>query len=171
MPSLLALNASYTDHIDPVNSFPLTPIYVDYLRTAWRLDASNDRPPESAAVKGLGLAFGVLLAACTDLCWAIETDDGDPFLTLAREAVEPVLVSVPPFSYVRKRQDVENAKRSSSISLSKCLRNSLDFAGHRTGCSMPTPNPSSKWPRLRRGHLSQTLGVADAREGTSACRE
>ena len=110
MPSLLALNASYTDHIDPVNSFPLTPIYVDYLRTAWRLDASKNRPPESAAVKGLGLAFGLLLAACTDLRWAIATDDGGPFLTLAREAVEPVLVSVPPFSYVQKRQDVENAE-------------------------------------------------------------
>jgi hypothetical protein len=110
MPSLLALNARYTNHIDPVNSYPLTPIYVDYLRTTWRLDTSQSRPPENVAAAGLGLAFGLLLAACTELRWAIATDDGGQFLTMAKEAGDSALVSVPPFSYVQKRQNVENAE-------------------------------------------------------------
>lgn len=110
MPSLLALNARYTDHIDPANGFPLTPIYIDYLRTTWRLDVSQSRPPENVALAGLGLAFGLLLAACTELRWAIATDDGGQFLTMAKEADGPALVSVPPFSYVEKRQNMENAE-------------------------------------------------------------
>ncbi len=110
MPSLLVLNARYTDHIDPVTSFPLTPLYVDYLRTTWRLDTSPGRPSENVAVHGLGLGFGLLLAACTELRWAIASDDGGPFITMAREGNEPTLVSVPPFSFAQKQQNVENAQ-------------------------------------------------------------
>lgn len=110
MPSLLALNSRYTNHIDPVSSFPLTPIYIDYLRTEWRLDKSQNRPPENVAVEGLGFGFGLLLAACTELRWAIATDDAGPFITMAKEGENSALVSVPPFSYVAKRQDVENAE-------------------------------------------------------------
>ena len=110
MPSLLVLNQRYTKHIDPVNKFPVTPVYIDYLRTSWRLESPQDRAAPMVAVEGLGLAFGLLLASCTDLRWGLATDDTGHFLTMAKTADDPKLVSVPPFSYVAKRQEVENAE-------------------------------------------------------------
>ena len=109
-PSLLALNDRYTEHIRPKESFPVSPIYVDYLRTSWRLDQQPGRPPTEVATNGLGFAFGLLLSSCTSLRWAIATDDMGPFLTMGRSSDDPVFVSVPPFSYVEKRHETENAE-------------------------------------------------------------
>jgi hypothetical protein len=110
LPRLIALNGKYTKHIDPVAQFPVTPIYVDYLRYSWMTDSSGDRLSQEEAVKGLGFAFGLLLASCTELRWAIARDADGQFLTLARRAKDPQLVSVPPFNYVEKRVEVENAE-------------------------------------------------------------
>jgi hypothetical protein len=110
MPSLLTLNERYTNHIDPVNRFPVTLVYLDCLRTSWRLDRQEGRATAKVAIEGLGLAFGLLLGVCTDLRWTLATDDSGQFLTMAKTGNDPKLVSVPPFSYVAKRQEVENAE-------------------------------------------------------------
>jgi hypothetical protein len=111
LPSLLALNARYTPHVDVANAFPVTPIYVDFLRTRWRQDKEFGRATDDVAISGLGFAFGLLLGACTQLKWCIASDADGTFLTMARsETADYHLVSVPPFSYVEKRQQVENAE-------------------------------------------------------------
>ena len=110
MPSLLALNERYTKQIDPEREFPLSPVYIDCLRTLWRLDSQQDRLAPKVAIEGLGFAFGLLLGACTDLRWALAFDDSGHFLTMAKTGDAPKLISVPPYSYVAKRQDVENAE-------------------------------------------------------------
>ena len=110
LPSLLVLNGRYTETIDAINEFPITPLYVDCLRTSWLLDKQSDRPPAEVLIEGLGFAFGQLLVACTDLRWAIATDGDGDFVTMARTGEDPKLVSVPPFSYVSKRLDVQNAE-------------------------------------------------------------
>lgn len=110
LPSLVALNERYTNNIDPVSAFPVTPIYIDCLRTSWRLDSLQDRPSEKVVVEGLGFAFGLLLSVCTDLRWAFAKDDGGHFITLAKVEDDPKIVSVPPFSYVANRQEVESAE-------------------------------------------------------------
>jgi hypothetical protein len=109
-PALLELNERYTPNIDPVRDFPVTPLYVDYLRTSWRLDNLKNRSSEEVLLSGLGFAFGLLLARCTELRWALAIDGGGEFITMARVASDPRLVSVPPFNYVAKRQEVENAE-------------------------------------------------------------
>jgi hypothetical protein len=108
LPNLMTLNARYTPQIDVENAFPVTPIYIDYLRTQWRLDRECGRPSEEAAISGLGFGFGILLGTCTQLRWCIASDADGLFLTMARTG--PAAVSVPPFSYVAKRQAVENAE-------------------------------------------------------------
>jgi hypothetical protein len=110
LPQLIALNEKYTSHIDATTQFPATPIYVDYLRYSWMTDSSNDRLSQEEAVKGLGFAFGLLLSACTELRWAVARDANGPFLTLARRDEDPKLVSVPPFNYVEKRVELQNAE-------------------------------------------------------------
>jgi hypothetical protein len=110
LPSLVALNARYCPHIDVESYFPVTPIYVDFLRTQWRLDGALDRPSEDLAISGLGYAFGLLLASCTELRWCIANDAEGEFLTMGRSGAEYSAVSVPPFSYVAKRQTTENAE-------------------------------------------------------------
>lgn len=110
LPSLLVLNERYTKNIDPVGAFPVTPIYLDCLRTSWRLDSLQTRPSERVAIEGLGFAFGLLLSVCTDLRWALAKDDDGHFLAMAKVGDEPALVLVPPFSFVAKRHAVENAE-------------------------------------------------------------
>ncbi|GGC77324.1 hypothetical protein [Undibacterium terreum] len=108
LPNLLTLNARYSPHIDVENAFPITPIYIDFLRTQWRLDREFGRAEEDVAISGLGFGFGILLGACTQLKWCIASDAIGNFLTMAR--TKPAAVSVPPFTYVAKRQDIENAE-------------------------------------------------------------
>jgi hypothetical protein len=111
LPNLLVLNARYCPHIDVENAFPLSPVYIDFLRTRWRLDGDSSRPGENVAVSGLGFGFGILLGACTSLRWCLAKDAEGTFLTMARADSEKwEAVSVPPFSYVTKRQGVENAE-------------------------------------------------------------
>ena len=111
MPSLLILNARYTPTFDPARRFPVSPIYVDCLRCSWMLDESDDRPTVEVAVSGLGLAFGILLGACTGLRWAIAQDNAEGvFMTMARETESLELVSVPPFDYMQKRQELQSAE-------------------------------------------------------------
>ena len=111
LPNLLVLNARYSPHIDVENAFPVTPIYVDFLRTRWRLDSDSGRAEEKVAVSGLGFGFGILLGACTGLRWCLARDADGNFLTMGRaKSKKWEAVSVPPFSYVAKRQSVDNAE-------------------------------------------------------------
>lgn len=111
LPNLLALNARYSPHIDVENAFPVTPIYIDFLRTQWRLDRESGRAAENVAISGLGFGFGILLGACTSLRWCLASDTEGTFLTMGRaKSGKCIAVSVPPFSYVAKRQRIENAE-------------------------------------------------------------
>lgn len=110
LPNLLAINQRYTPHIDVEQQFPVTPIYVDFLRTRWRFDTADGRPDETVAESGLGYAFGLLLEHCSRLRWCIAKDGDGAFLSMGRLGDDPVTVSVPPFNYVSKRWMTENAE-------------------------------------------------------------
>lgn len=111
LPNLLVLNARYSPYIDVECTFPVTPIYIDFLRTQWRLDGDASRPVEQIAVSGLGFGFGHLLSLCTSLKWCLAKDMQGTFLTMGLNGSrEAKAISVPPFEYIAKRQHVENAE-------------------------------------------------------------
>lgn len=109
-PNLLTLNKRYSPGIDISARVPITPLYLDYVRTMWRLDGDTGRPGSDVANSGLGYAFGLILESCTQLRWAVARDESGTFITMARLGDNPKLVSVPPFDFVSKREDVENAE-------------------------------------------------------------
>ena len=109
-PYLLALAARYVPEIDVSRGFPGKPEFLDVLRTSWRLDDGADRPPHHDVVHGVGWLFGQVLARRTALRWWVARDAGGEFLTLGRRDDEGAIFSVPPFSYVEKREHLENAE-------------------------------------------------------------
>jgi hypothetical protein len=110
MPQLMLLNTRYTPHIDVERAFPITPIYIDFLRFKWRFDEDKLRPLAEVVTSGLGFAFGMLLGTCTKLRWCKAEDAEGEFLTMGWRGEGPEAISVPPFSFVAKRHDVENAE-------------------------------------------------------------
>ena len=85
LPNLTTLNRRYTPNIDVENQFPVTPIYIDFLRTQWRFDTETDRPERAAAISALGFAFGRLLDCCTSLRWCMAKDSDGLFLSKGRQ--------------------------------------------------------------------------------------
>lgn len=109
-PSLCTLNLRYAHQVDLALSYPTQPEYLDVIRTSWLLDQEADRPPHEELVKGLGLAFGMLLQQRTPLRWCSIQDTYGDFISMACSGEDPVAVSVPVFSYVERRETLQNAE-------------------------------------------------------------
>ena len=109
-PFVAALAARYVPEYDVSRGFPAKPEFLDILRTSWRLDDAADRPPHHDLVHGVGWLFGQILRKRSTLQWWTARDADGEFLTLGRREDDGAIFSVPPFSYVRKREHVENAE-------------------------------------------------------------
>ena len=109
-PSLHKLNRRYTPEVDLSQGYPSEPEYLDVVRTWWLLDKKSDRPTHEELVKGLGLAFGMLLQQRTPLRWCSARDAHGSFISMVRTGDDPARVSVPVFSYIEKRETLQNAE-------------------------------------------------------------
>lgn len=107
---LQALSARYVPEIDPSKGFPAKPEYLDVLRTSWLLDKAADRPPHSVVESGLGFALGLLLAARLQMKWYNILDNSGKVLSMVCTDNAGNTISVPPFSYVKKKDGVQNAE-------------------------------------------------------------
>ena len=109
-PDLVSLNARYAPEIDLTKSMPVKPEYLDVIRTSWLLDKAAGRPAQQIIVSGLGFGLGALLAHLLEMRWAQIIDKfGESFSMLGRSSSNSQ-ISVPPFSYVEKKGEVQNAE-------------------------------------------------------------
>jgi hypothetical protein len=110
VPSLRRLNLRYAPQVDLSLGYPTQPEYLDAIRTSWLSDGNGDRPQHTELVKGLGLAFGMLLQKLTPLRWCSVRDTYGIFNSMVRTGEDAETVSVPVFSYVEKREMLQNAE-------------------------------------------------------------
>lgn len=108
--NLQVLSARYVPEIDPAKGFPAKPEYLDVLRTSWLLDQGGDRPSHSVVESGLGFALGQLLAKLLQMTWCTIRDDHGKTLSMIYSDDAGNTISVPPFSYVQKKECVQNAE-------------------------------------------------------------
>ena len=109
-PSLLMLNLRYTPEVDLSQGYSALAEHLDAIRTSWLLDAEGDRPQHTALVKGLGLAFGMLLQQRTALRWCRARDSDSTFVSMVRVDDSETKISVPVFNYIEKRETLQNAE-------------------------------------------------------------
>ena len=107
---LQALSAKYVPEIDPAKGFPAKPEYLDVLRTSWLLDNGADRVAHSVVESGLGFALGLLLADLLQMQWCTILDNHGKTLSMVCTDDAGSTISVPPFSYVKKKEGVQNAE-------------------------------------------------------------
>lgn len=98
-PLLVALAARYAPGTDIAAGFPDDPLFLDLIRTGWRVDTAPDRADESALVDALGFAFGLLLAQIYGLRWCALGDADGEFLAV----LDADGVMLPPFAWVAAR--------------------------------------------------------------------
>lgn len=114
MPCLVALSGRYAPQIDISEGFPKKPVYPDLLRGKWMLDESSDRPDHRDVVDGLGFAFGRILEAKLGMQWCRIQDPFGECISLVAFPPSPDAeyekVSFPTFSYVEKREKVQNVE-------------------------------------------------------------
>lgn len=114
LPQLRALADRYAPQIDISEGLPDKPEYYDLLRTSWLLDQRPDRPPHELVVGGLGFGFALLLQHSFQMEWhTIEDSFGKcPSMVRVQDAANHKYteVSFPPFSYIDKRKDTQNAE-------------------------------------------------------------
>jgi len=108
--SLSQLTARYFSNYDLDEDFPATAQQLDILRGSWLIDKSADRPEYQHVVASAGFAFGRLLQREHGLKWALIEDPYGRSISMVRERGEHDPVSIPPFSYVEKREDTQNVE-------------------------------------------------------------
>ena len=109
-PSLLAISSRYLPEIDLKTGFPCKPEFLDALRTSWLLDKSKDRPPHVTVIRALGPALGLILHASLGMTWCLIKDTFGESVSMVGSDHDGGRISVPPFSYVEKREHVQNAE-------------------------------------------------------------
>jgi hypothetical protein len=90
------------------------PELLDVLRTGWLLDRASDRPTAQFVTETLGDAFGMLLKELLEMTWCEIKDTYGVSISMVKfsgsETDQYAMISVPPHSYVKKREDVMNAE-------------------------------------------------------------
>jgi hypothetical protein len=109
-PFVVELATRYIPELDISRGLPGKPEFLDVLRTSWRLDEVPGRLPFPELVRGLGWLFGEVVCRRSSLRWWVARDAGGEFLTLGRRDDDGAVFSVPPFSYVEKREHLANAE-------------------------------------------------------------
>ena len=107
---LLRLNAHYTPEIDLADGIPLQSDYIDVLRGLWLNDSDKNRPSFNCLVDGVGYVFGLILANLYEFDWHVIEQEGIECISLVKIGRDKEIISVPPFSYVEKREVLQNVE-------------------------------------------------------------
>jgi len=121
--ALDVLNGRYLQEIDLRNGFPCKPEYLDALRNSWMLDSKEGKPPFAVVVRALGVALGLTLQATFEMRWGIIRDSLGEVISMIHSDEAGNHISVPPFSYVEKKENVQNVEVF--VDLFTVLRNNL----------------------------------------------
>jgi hypothetical protein len=108
--SLAILNTRYLPELQLGHEFPVRPEYLDAIRTSWMLDSRTDKPPYITVVRALGYALGVVLNESLRMSWHFIKDSYGESISMIGKDAHGGTVSVLPFSYVEKREHVQNAE-------------------------------------------------------------
>jgi hypothetical protein len=107
-PHLKTLSSKYAPEIDLQTGFPADPNFLDLIRGEWLSDTSIERSPHEFVVSGLGYALGLLLETIGyKWCWA---DCNGQLVSMWKQQKSGNHIFVPPFSFVDKRQDLQNVE-------------------------------------------------------------
>jgi hypothetical protein len=109
-PKLVQLNELYTPEIDLKNGIIIQTEYLDLLRASWLNDMSESRPPYEIVVEGVGFVFGLMLKNAAGYTWSLCRFQGVEFISMVKYGAEGEMISVPPFSYVQKRENTQNVE-------------------------------------------------------------
>jgi hypothetical protein len=113
-PKLVDLNNRYAPQIDISRGIRREPEYLDLIRGLWLLDNRPNCPPYADVVSGLGFGFGLLLNHIFGMEWCLIEDNFGEDISMIRfrNEAEPTSIemSVPPFSYVAKREKLQNVE-------------------------------------------------------------
>jgi len=90
--------------------FPATASDLDLVRGFWLVDKNEDRPDHQSVVLGVGFAFGQLLQRDYGFRWSLIEDPYGQSISMVRHGKHVEAVSVPPFSYVEKREQTQNVE-------------------------------------------------------------
>ena len=109
-PFFIRLAERYLPNHVRVDQIPLDAAILDVVRGFWLLDKNPDRPGSSDVVSGVGFAFGQLICTMPGYRWAHITDDYGERTSVVGQSAEYKDISVPPFSYVEKRENTQNVE-------------------------------------------------------------
>lgn len=113
-PKISALVARYGDNLPIEDRCTTDPKVLDFIRTKWFLDDSLEKPAASDVTEALWPAFGKLLEHNLGMVWCEIEDNFGVSLSMLYFSTEPTEVyqsiSVPPLSYVQKRESIPNAE-------------------------------------------------------------
>ncbi|MBE9552536.1 MAG: hypothetical protein IMF05_03635 [Proteobacteria bacterium] len=109
-PRLDGLINRYFSGYDRGVDFPATASDLDLVRGSWLIDKNEDRPDHQSVVLGVGFAFGQLLQRDYGFYWSLAEDPNGQFVSMVRHGKSFDPVSVPPFSYVDKREHTQNVE-------------------------------------------------------------
>jgi hypothetical protein len=109
-PALVAVSSRYLPEIDLKSGFPCTPEYLDAIRTSWLLDKHEGKPPYATVIRALWPALGQTLCSNLGLKWCLIKDSFGQTVSMVGADQEGGKISVPPYSYVEKREHIQNAE-------------------------------------------------------------
>lgn len=107
---LSILNQKYSPNINIVKGIPLQIEYIDYIRGSWLVDESPDRASYVNVVEATGYLFGLLLEQQFGYSWYLVKSKGSQFPSLIKTGTDGEQISIPPYSYVRKRENLQNVE-------------------------------------------------------------
>ncbi len=114
-PKLLEVSSIYLPEIDISKGIPMNVEYLDFIRGSWLNDKSVERVSFDTVVKGLGFALGLVLQNLESFTWSLGSDENENFITMVKDVANGEKISVPPFSYVSKREEVQNVEVFSDL--------------------------------------------------------
>ena len=109
-PKLVQLNELYTPEVDLKNGIMIQHEYLDLLRGSWLNDKSESRPAYEVVVEGVGFVFGLMLQKAAGYTWSLCRFEDVEFISMVKYGSEGEMISVPPFSYVEKRENTQNVE-------------------------------------------------------------
>lgn len=108
--NLVSLIERYFSEYNLGPDFPSTAGDLDLVRGSWLLDKRNDRPEHNAVVLGVGFEFGKLLEREYGFSWSLIEDSYGESVSMVRSGQKQSPISVPPFSYLEKREQTQNVE-------------------------------------------------------------
>lgn len=113
-PKISALVARYGEGLALEGRVATDPMALDFIRTKWFLDDSPEKPPASYLTDALWPAFGRLLEHTLGMVWCEIEDNFGVSLSMvhfrSNASDKYQSISVPPLSYVQKRESIPNAE-------------------------------------------------------------